>query len=133
MGLIGQVSCSSDARIAPAPSDAASAREASLDSGAVTTPSAADAARVSVPVPNPQPERETIQIILRSSPPGAQASVDGVIVGTTPAFWQGEKSSSPREFTFVRSGYGIARYRFVPIKDGVVHATLKPIIVRKDD
>jgi hypothetical protein len=86
-----------------------------------------------MPRPQPRAKRETLQIVLRSSPPGSQASVDGVIVGTTPTYWQGEKSGSPREFTFVLTGYSIARYRFVPIKDGIVHATLRPLVIVKDE
>jgi hypothetical protein len=68
-----------------------------------------------------------IEIVLRSSPPGAIAAVDGVTIGPTPSLWQGAADASAREFTFVLPGYAIARYRFVPTQSGTVHATLEPI------
>jgi hypothetical protein len=68
-----------------------------------------------------------IQIVLRSSPPGAVAAVDGVAVGPTPTLWEGAVDATPREFTFVLPGYAIARYRFVPTRNGIVHGTLEPI------
>jgi len=61
---------------------------------------------------------------LRSTPPGAIAAVDGVPVGPTPAVWEGSTDGRPREFTFVLPGYSIARYRFIPMQNGVVHGTL---------
>ncbi|HKE20182.1 MAG TPA: hypothetical protein VKB80_35150 [Kofleriaceae bacterium] len=69
----------------------------------------------------------TIQIVLRSSPPGAVAAVDGITVGPTPALWEGAVETTPREFTFVLPGYAMARYRFVPTRSGIVHGTLEPI------
>ena len=66
----------------------------------------------------------SIEILLRSSPPGAVAAVDGVAIGPTPSLWQGSADGRPRDFTFVLPGYAIARYRFIPIKGGVVHASL---------
>jgi hypothetical protein len=69
----------------------------------------------------------TIQIVLRSSPPGAVAAVDGVAVGPTPTLWEGTVDATPREFTFVLPGYAIARYRFVPTRSGIVHGTLEAI------
>lgn len=33
----------------------------------------------------------------------------------------------PHEFTFVLPGYAIARYRFIPVRDGIVHGTLSPL------
>ena len=65
-----------------------------------------------------------IELILRSSPTGAIAAVDGVPVGPTPAVWEGATDGRPREFTFVLPGYSIARYRFIPMQSGVVHGTL---------
>ena len=75
----------------------------------------------------------TIQIVLRSSPPGAVAAVDGVAVGPTPTLWEGTVDATPREFTFVLPGYAIARYRFVPTRNGVVHGTLEPIKAEGED
>jgi len=68
-----------------------------------------------------------IQIVLRSSPPGAVAAVDGVTIGPTPSLWEGMADTATREFTFVLPGYAIARYRFVPTRSGIVHGTLESI------
>ena len=68
-----------------------------------------------------------IDVILRSSPSGAMAAIDGVLVGTTPTYWAGEANGREHEFLFVRKGYAYARYRFVPITSGVVHARLEPV------
>ena len=61
-----------------------------------------------------------LEVLLRSSPPGALAAVDGITVGTTPILWQGEFTGREREFTFALTGHRIARYRFVPLSNGVV-------------
>jgi hypothetical protein len=75
----------------------------------------------------------TVQLVLRSSPPGAVAAVDGVALGPTPALWEGVVDSTPRDFTFVLPGYAIARYRFVPMRSGIVHGTLEPIEKEAED
>ena len=68
-----------------------------------------------------------IDIILKSSPPGASAAVDGVVVGRTPAYWYGDADGREHEFTFVLPGHAVGRYRFVPIQSGTVHARLELI------
>jgi len=68
-----------------------------------------------------------IDIILRSSPSGATAAVDGVPVGITPAYWSGMADGREHEFTFVLADHAVARYRFVPISSGVIHARLTPV------
>jgi hypothetical protein len=73
-----------------------------------------------------------IQITLRTSPPGASAAVDGTPVGTTPAYWSGDADGREHEFTFDLRGYALARYRFVPITSGVIHARLDPIAYESD-
>jgi hypothetical protein len=73
---------------------------------------------------NPR-SRRGLEITLRSSPSGATAAVDGVIVGRTPALWEGEFTGREREFTFVLPGYSMARYRFAPTTSGVVHGKLE--------
>jgi hypothetical protein len=82
----------------------------------------------------PQPARgaHPIQITLRTSPPGASAAVDGTPVGTTPAYWAGDADGREHEFTFDLHGYALARYRFVPVTSGVVHARLDPIAEETD-
>lgn len=87
------------------------------------------------PIP-PQPlvprERKPIDVTLRSSPPGARVSVDGTAVGITPAFWRGYADGREHEFVFTLSGHAIARYRFVPVSSGVIHARLDPILEQPD-
>jgi hypothetical protein len=73
--------------------------------------------------PRPQKGRP-IELVLRSTPPGAIAAIDGIPIGPTPNIWQGSTDGKPREFTFVLPGYAIARYRFIPMQSGVVHGTL---------
>lgn len=68
-----------------------------------------------------------IDVILRSSPSGATVAVDGVQVGVTPTYWAGDANGREHEFLFVRKGYAYARYRFVPVTSGVVHARMDPI------
>jgi len=74
-----------------------------------------------------------IDLVLRSTPPGAQAAIDGVTIGTTPTFWQGQTDGISHEFTFVKEGYAIARYRFVPTQSGVVHGSLDPLVADTPD
>lgn len=69
-------------------------------------------------------DRRSIQLILRSTPSGALAMVDGVNLGPTPTLWEGPADGAPHDFTFRLAGYGLARYRFIPVTAGVVHGTL---------
>jgi hypothetical protein len=80
----------------------------------------------------PPREKKVGQILLRSSPTGAMAAVDGVRLGPTPVLWEGLLDGQPREFTFVMAGHALARYRFVPITNGIVHGTLVKITDDKD-
>jgi hypothetical protein len=101
---------------------------------------AADSAPPAPAFPGPDPAGgrvpsgtpSTLHLVLRSSPPGALAAVDGTVVGPTPTYWRGAATGKPREFTFVLSGHALARYRFVPLRDGVVHATLARIVTEAD-
>jgi hypothetical protein len=68
-----------------------------------------------------------IDVTLRSTPSNALAAVDGVPLGNTPAYWSGMADGREHEFTFVLPRHAVARYRFVPITSGVVHARLEPI------
>jgi hypothetical protein len=81
------------------------------------------------PTGRPAPPRPShpIDVTLRSSPSAAMVAVDGVLVGTTPTYWAGDANGREHEFLFVRKGYAYARYRFVPITSGVVHARLEPV------
>lgn len=77
-------------------------------------------------------ERRAIDVTLRSSPPGAVAAVDGVSLGPTPAFWSGYADGREHQFVFTLPGHAIARYRFVPVSSGVIHARLDPIAEERD-
>jgi hypothetical protein len=68
-----------------------------------------------------------IDITLRSTPPGAQVAVDGMVIGNTPAFWSGMADGHEHEFVFTMRRHAIARYRFVPVSSGVIHGRLDPI------
>ena len=77
-----------------------------------------------------QPKQEkgkTIELVLRSTPPGATASIDGRSIGVTPTFWSGRADQQAHEFTFVKDGHVMARYRVVATHSGVVHGTLSPL------
>ena len=67
-----------------------------------------------------------IEIILRSNPPSAEVAVDGTPYGVTPQVWSGE-TGAEHEFTFRLGGYSMARYRFIPITTGILHARLEPM------
>src|SRR3569623_869402 len=73
-----------------------------------------------------------IEVTLRSSPTGAPAAVDGTVVGTTPAYWGGDADGHEHEFTFDLKGFALARYRFVPVTSGVIHARLEPLAEETD-
>ena len=85
------------------------------------------------PPTEPTNRARTLEITLRSTPPGAIAAVDGKVIGATPTFWRGKTTGRDREFTFVLADHAMARYRFVPTTSGVVHATLKPLVRDDDD
>jgi len=75
----------------------------------------------------------TLRLTLRSTPPSAMATVDGMRIGPTPTYWEGPATGKPRNFVFTLRGHAMARYRFVPTTDGVVHATLKKLVVDPTD
>ncbi|MFN0253146.1 MAG: hypothetical protein ACKV2T_40105 [Kofleriaceae bacterium] len=72
-----------------------------------------------------------IEILLRSSPSGAMASVDGLQVGPTPTYWVGE-TGAEHEFTFSLPKHALARYRFFPVQTGTLHARLDPVATPVD-
>lgn len=80
-------------------------------------------AEPSPPVGRNRRRGPTVSLLLRSTPPGAEAAVDSVPVGRTPVLWEGEGMKA-HEFTFTYPGHSLGRYKFVPITDGVVHGTL---------
>lgn len=88
--------------------------------------------RVGAQPPQPGRPGRPIDVTLRSSPPGALVEVDGVVIGNTPAFWSGIADGREHQFLFTLRGHGIARYRFVPVSSGVIHARLEPIAEEAD-
>jgi hypothetical protein len=68
-----------------------------------------------------------IDITLRSTPPGAQVAVDGRVIGATPTYTSLDADGGEHEFTFVLARHAVARYRFVPITSGIIHARLEPV------
>jgi hypothetical protein len=78
-------------------------------------------------------ERRFLALMLKSTPSGAIAAVDGKVLGRTPLFWEGEFTGREREFTFVLPGYSMARYRFVPVRDGFVHGRLEKVATDPGD
>jgi hypothetical protein len=89
-----------------------------------------DGRRTDVPVPasvQPAHAGHPIDVTLRSSPPGAQVAVDGSNVGATPTFATVMADGSPHEFVFTLAHHSVARYRFVPVTSGVLHARLEQV------
>ncbi len=80
---------------------------------------------------NARTKSKTIELVLRSSPPGATASIDGKTIGVTPTFWSGKADQRAHEFTFVKAGFSMARYRFVATHSGIVHGSLT--VLQKND
>jgi hypothetical protein len=76
-----------------------------------------------------RPPRPTtpIGIMLKSTPPGATVFVDGQNVGVTPKYWAGIADGNEHDFAFTRPGYALARYRFVPVSNGTLHASLERV------
>jgi hypothetical protein len=68
-----------------------------------------------------------IGIMLKSEPSGATVLVDGENIGPTPKYWSGMADGNEHEFAFTKQNYALARYRFVPITSGVLHATLERV------
>src|SRR5438445_12904718 len=108
----GKTDAPSPAPAAPAPSVARAAPVVAFDPGL-------DVGRRPPPMTHPG---RPLDVTLRSTPPGADAAVDGIPRGTTPTYWSGEADGREHEFTFVLPGHAVARYRFVPITSGVIHA-----------
>ena len=83
--------------------------------------------------PSPRNKKKAIDLVLRSSPPGAIAAIDGKPIGSTPTFWSGAADGRPHEYTFTKKGYSMARYRFVSTQSGVVHGSLKALVENVTD
>src|SRR6184192_91477 len=83
-----------------------------------------DSGSHAIVTPTGNHQARDIEITLRSSPPGARVSVDGTTLGNTPAFCNCKADGREHEFLFQLPGHAIARYRFVPVSSGVLHARL---------
>lgn len=108
--------------ITPPPADAGARTAPTQPLSDPSAPGMPAAAR-----PTPKRPGRPIEIILRSNPPGAQVAVDGTPYGVTPQVWSGE-TGGEHEFTFTMGGYSMARYRFIPITTGILHARLEPML-----
>jgi hypothetical protein len=75
---------------------------------------------------------KAIELVLRSTPPGAIASIDGKPIGNTPTYWHGFADGKAHEYTFTKKGYSMARYRFVSTQSGVVHGSLNKLVLRSE-
>ena len=71
----------------------------------------------------PSPSRTRLSLLLRSTPGGALASVDGRPVGNTPLRYEVADDGREHEFTFTLAGHAPWKVRFSPVQDGVIHAT----------
>lgn len=65
-----------------------------------------------------------VEIMLRSTPSGANVSVDGPTVGKTPMTWTG--GTGDHVFSFYLAGHAFTQYKFLVVQTGVVHARLEP-------
>jgi hypothetical protein len=74
-----------------------------------------------------------LRLTLRTSPPGAMAHVDGTPIGVTPTYWEGPATGKPRDFVFTLRDHAMARYRFVPVTDGIVHGQLRKLVTIPPD
>ncbi len=104
-----------------------SAKHAPTAAGAGTTdatPASRDAPAAAASTPPAPPPRSRLHIQLRSTPPGAEAAVDGSPVGRTPTIAEIEDDGREHEFTFLLAGYGLERYRTRPVQSGVIHAQM---------
>jgi hypothetical protein len=119
--LVVLVACGKSTPAAPDAVPSTPAAEAADASG--ETAKDGSIPRIQAPPP-PVVPKARLTLMLRSSPPGAAAAVDGRPVGQTPVLHQVEADGKPHEFTFVLPGYAPWRVRFPPVKDGVIHATL---------
>lgn len=103
----------------PAPAAAAPTPAPAPAPAPAPPPVAAKAAPADAPAP--------LQIQLRSTPSGAEVSVDGQPRGTTPATVDLADDARDHEFTFILAGYAMERYKFRPVKGGVIHAKMRPV------
>ena len=107
----------------PTPSVSEAPRDAAIVRDAYDEPAPTRIARKQQPFKEPRP----IEITLRSTPSNATASVNGEVIGETPVTWFGQTYGVDVEFVFVMKNHASAKYRFVPVQSGVVHATLVPV------
>jgi hypothetical protein len=105
---------------------AAQAAAATTDAAGApaTTPSGETPAASTPPAPPPKPK---LHIQLRSTPPGAEAAVDGRPAGRTPTVAEIDDDGREHEFTFLLAGYGLERYKTRPIQSGVIHAQMRAV------
>lgn len=79
------------------------------------------------------PAKAKLQIQLRSTPTGADISIDGQSHGKTPVTVAIEDDGREHEFMFVLPGYAMERYRTTPLKSGVIHARMRAVGIDAGD
>jgi hypothetical protein len=79
------------------------------------------------PAAPPPSAKAKLQISLRSTPGGAEAQVDGKPAGKTPVTVPVDDDGKEHEFVFLLPGYGMERYKTSPLKNGVIHARMRPV------
>jgi hypothetical protein len=114
----------------PAPADAATPPSPPPAVGAHLDPSEIQY-RPSI-APRAHSNAPKIKLVLRSTPSGASASIDGKAIGITPTYYEMPVDGRSHDFTFSKEGYSVARYRFVATHGGVVHGTLKKLVAAPD-
>ncbi len=74
------------------------------------------------------PPPKMLHLVVKSTPSGADAMVDGKGVGKTPANFDLVDDGHEHEFSFEKDGFKPAKYRVTPVRDGLVaHVQLQPV------
>jgi hypothetical protein len=102
------------------------------EAAALPSPAASVIPDEADPEPRRERSRPKLRLTLRSTPAGATAAVDGRQVGLTPLVHEIEQDGRIHEFTFVKTGYIMEHYKFQPVRDGVIHAPLRPLVAAPD-
>jgi hypothetical protein len=81
-----------------------------------TPPDAAPAVAPKADLPAPK----MLHLTLKSTPEGADASVDGKPLGKTPASFDLEDNGKEHDFDIEKDGYAPQKFKSTPMRDGLV-------------